>query len=494
MTDYASLVQAKPDDAHGVSVGYGDWRLCVEALLPSNAVSAWAPSDTPIGADIRTTWADSSGSSPRWGSWGSLEWVDLTDYVRGIEWTRGSDEFDGRPQVGVATITLDNSDGFPFSPIDPQNSFRSIVRGAHLDRIANGYFRPGTLIRIAAASATGYGPIDDDTAGPGEALTDWVPQFTGIVESWPEVRDQLEQESWVDIVAVETVSLLARVDENALTSVVGHGDTIYQRVQRLADAAGWQFGYAFADLDPAAEWESWALQSTNMAQNRLAEIYLSGDSVGVLVFADRSGALMVGTTRDAPSEHRIGWHTGVGPFEHRDVYFWAAREHTFWAEQLNVDVVPRSLTYDNDDEPIINVAQYAIVGSIALTAQDRPSIRRYGRRTTARSDLLLTDPNRAFNLASALVSRRRDLTLRVRSLDLDNLTGPTSAAALITVDVKNLINLVSRTANDDQVRWFSINIDAMTHRVTPVTPELLHWTATYQCGHFEFQQPVYIET
>lgn len=273
MTVISDLLLQRPINSVGAPTGYGDWRIGVEMALPTGA--------TP-----------SQWGTALWGTaeWADPEWVDMTDRVRGMEWQRGADDFGGRPTVGEALITFTNTDR-SLSPIDPTNSLYGLVTADGNGDINSNYYGPGTVVRIVAHSPTGYGP---DVA---TADDEWVPLFTGYVESWNEIREELERESYVEVSIVETIAKMSLVDEIALTSTVGSNDDVYERVQTLGDAAGWPYGYM--DGRDGMTYGTSSLQSTVMAGNRLSELYLSGDSVGAWVSTDRCGAIIVYPTGSA---------------------------------------------------------------------------------------------------------------------------------------------------------------------------------------------------
>lgn len=141
IVNLAQALQEPPIGIRGHLIGHGagDWRVVVQLLLPSDALSVWG-----IGI---------------WGEavWNTLTWIDITDFVRGMQWTRGASSFNGRPEVGVAEITLDNTGRLMFSPWNGISSFRNTVPseivGDH-KVLANsaGYFSPGTLVRIVTYS------------------------------------------------------------------------------------------------------------------------------------------------------------------------------------------------------------------------------------------------------------------------------------------------------------------------------------------------------
>ena len=240
--------------ARGCLVGHGDWRLVVERLNgDGSTVGACVVGSSPTGDAVV----------------GSLEWEDLTAYVRGLEWFRGADEPNGRPRVGEILVTLDNRTGM----FTPWTKFADT--------------RPGTVMRAGLVSTA-------DARADG-----WLPLWCGIVDSWSPVFHGariggavLDAESFaeaaVEVVLVETMSTLARIDDNA-TGVVGGGEAASSRFDRLLTAAAWKFGTAAHTLNLA---ETIALQSTDMSANRLTEMYLTADSTAYIARSDVTGAFV----------------------------------------------------------------------------------------------------------------------------------------------------------------------------------------------------------
>lgn len=241
----------RPADSHGVPVGWQDWRFVVEALLPGDDDSTWGVA----------TWNT--------GVWSEVGWIDATTAVRSLTWTRGSDQFGGRPTTGVAIIMLGNQDG-DWSPWGGGPA-------------SSAYFGPGTMIRLAVVE-------------PGGA---WIPQFCGTVESWPEVLTDSGAESYVTMTVVETTAMMAEINDNALGAAAGSGDMPWERLERLLAAAEWPFG-----LFREAAVPGYPLQSTMMAGNRLTECHLTADSADAVFHSHRSG---VGVMRPADARARDPW-------------------------------------------------------------------------------------------------------------------------------------------------------------------------------------------
>jgi hypothetical protein len=463
--DLEGALTTAPADSVGAPTGYGDWRWGLQALLPVDSSALWG-----FGIWGTSTWA------------GSLRWYDLTPYVRGCTWQRGAFEFDGRPEVGVAQVTLDNSD-YLFSPVDPTNSFEAMVQAASAGgEVFNNYFGPGTVMRIVAHSPTDYGPVGGGAPAAGGSPVGWVPQFTGVVESWAETRNQLDQESYVEVTFIETLSRLARVDELALSSNVGDDDSVVNRIDRLATTADWPFGY---DLPTQIGYDTvsgdYLLQSTDMANNRLGEVYLTGDSVGATIRTGRDGRITSTegiVTTGTSYEVSDTFSTSV-PVS--DVEFYAV-DLPGASDSNAVFIDPDGITWDNDDSPVENYVQYARAGGTEQTAEDTASISRYGRRSVGRSDLLNKSDTLTGYLAADRVARRANTTLRLRSAEVDGFADDDAVGALISIDHGASVVVYEGTSDGGSTAT-TARVDNLTHYVLPSSNDgPCVWRATYGFG------------
>lgn len=226
------LIEA-PDPTHGIAIGHANWRLILQALLAEDGDALYdvAVYDTDVYSD--------------------LDWVDMTSYVRGLTWQRGSSEFGGRPETGVLTAVVDTRDG-RWSPLG--------------DEAWASYLGPGTLTRLALVESS---------------TLEWVPQIAGAVESWPESFDRGDRTATVT--AVETMSILAQMDGIAVAAV-GTGDDTRQRVNRLLVNGDWSYGCSFEGGLP-----QFTMLPTTMAGNRLGELHLTADSGDAVFYNHRSG-------------------------------------------------------------------------------------------------------------------------------------------------------------------------------------------------------------
>ena len=287
------LVATKPVSGRGHLIGVGDWKLVVEILLPADAEGIWGVA--------------------KWGEqdWNVEAWADLTPYVRGLAWTRGSDEKWGRPRIGEGTVTLDSTgDAWsPWSASPPQG--------------AGAYFAPGTLIRVAVVS---------DTAPEADG---WIPQICGVVATWGPTYIDPKADQFVDVTFFETLRDLATIDDNALPGLVGGGEYPIPRFERLLEAADWPYGFV-ADADNIIDFPgSYPMQSTDMAMNRVAECYVTADSCDIRFRTSRKGNALAEynayryADKDPSVWPLMDWsHTGSGYLEPNLSFDWSA--HHAW--------------------------------------------------------------------------------------------------------------------------------------------------------------------
>jgi len=485
----AALVREPPSWGSGQPIGLGDWRLVVEIVMPDNPGSIYGTA----------TYGSSEYTDPAW--------VDVTDWVRGLEWTRGADEPFGRPRIGELSVTLDDRGGI-FSPWSTSTTIGPSVRMA-----------PGAVIRVGCISRD----YDVTVEHTGPSWLAWLPQFCGIVDSWTtglvgnnlpdEVSPSTTGDRWVTIRAYETLRAVSEIDANALPGVVGYGETVPVRIQRLLDAANWQFGEVLDDARSLrATTIDYRLQSTDMADNRLAECYLTADSAGVVVRTDRTGRVIVCDPGDM-APFRVADLTafeatpGVWPlldlswcdrmaqygepwlvsslspsldyagttrqpaigFDWRE---WVGDDDTFFPI-FGVRFVPYdrdTVEIANDDSSIINDARLAVVGGTQQVQVDDESTWRFGRKSLARGDLLGVDDGSALAVAERVVRDRSSSALRWERMDISTSDrGESVWLMMLAVDVgvaafafppDGAEGYLGRRLAFGRVRSF-------THRVTP---------------------------
>lgn len=438
------LIETSP----GLFLAIYDWELHVERLVGAEGGAIWDMSE----------WATDSGdTNPNRWIWSELEWESLNDVTRGMEWTRGADQPNGRPRNGEIVVTLAN----PMS-------------GVHDPWVNYAHTRPGVIMRAGITSAT-------DTRADG-----WVPLWTGLVESWDIVkvgaRDSgYRADSYAEVRLIETLSWLARINGNSIGSPVGFGDTIVDRVERLLDAAVWPFGQVSL-LDPVGE-PAIALQSTDMSLNRLAELYLSADSVlttgafggGGIVCSDVTGAALV-TTRSAWRLTRLGEFSSAFGGVYSTIGFGAS--DTTGGDMWTIAYDPDSVDTANDPEGIVNDHRYTRVGGTQQLFPHPISIGQFGRSTRARNDLIMTTDANALVVAQADNNREARTALRVDAVEIVATGRLNALLAIAAIDFGDNIlfdppNGTSFTGRGNGV------VRSLTHTLTPHTRSGVHWAASY---------------
>lgn len=446
MIDLEPYLLTPPTNRIGAPVGYvdtntHDWFMVVEMLLPTPINRWWGPyHDAP---------------ASQWGTakWADLAWVDVTGFVRGMEWRVGSDEYNGRPVVGVADIEFDNADR-RFSVLDLSTEASSGIKSDNR--------QPGTLVRISCVA-------DASTHADG-----WIPMFTGIVESWgPEETLGVGADRFITITAVDTVSALAKIDENALASVVGDGDTPGERIGRLLDAADWPYG--FDDVATAAGFTDGAvqLQSTDMANNRLTECYLTADSVGLVFRSGRDGRAWLGE----PYNRNTGYLSIANPY--RTPFYGLSSLH-FRPDETGsaITYVADSLATLNDDYGLYNEAQLAFVGGSVLTyyLTTQPVT---NRRIYKRTDLICKNTGGLARAATEVLTAATQ-PYRPDHVTIDH-AHPGVLPALMCLDVDD--GDVYVHPEPAEYPRSLVEISYIEHRFTPLNEAESRWTATVGFDH-----------
>jgi len=444
----AELCQRPPAAGRGALIGIGDWRLVVEALLPADGPSIWG-----VGK-----WGDAQ--------WNVLAWEDLTPWVRGLEWARGSDEPYGRPRVGDLTVTLDSSDDrwSPWNPAPPLGG--------------PAYFAPGTIVRVGVRSAS-----DPRCSG-------WLPQITAIVDTWGQTYVGLGADRFVDLTAVETLRDLATIDDHALGGVVGGGENPVERITRLLDAAEWKYGLNVEAQHLLVTPGSYPLQSTDMSSNRLAECYLTGDSCDTQFRTDRTGAALLTNVEyvgnAGPADETLlplaalSW---VGSAKVPYIGFdWMTRPSTSTDVQF-VAYDPDSFDAPNSDDAVINDARFARVGGSQQTFEQIASISRFGRRTLVRNDLIVSSDLVVAQQAQYLTIRRALNTLRINALTVNTTDlGELAGLVVLAADVQSAVyayppdHIAASTPGRVYVGGF---IASMKHQVVARNGQSVTWQTTF---------------
>lgn len=373
-----------PAVLRGMPTGAGDWRLVIERLRGSGAVVGEAVVGTAVV--------------------GSLVWEDITQYYRGHQARRGAQERLGRPMNGEIILTLDARTNDSFDPYtDATNT------------------RPGTIVRCAWVSAL-------DTRADG-----WLPRWTGLVETWPPVYVQ-GADRYVEVKLIETLSSISLIDDNALPGVVGNGERVTARIDRLLTQAGWRFGMVTL-FDSGGE-SAITLQSTQMALNRSAEVYLTADSTNAVVRSDVTGAALV-THRNNNLPSRLAeFSTFLGA---PCVVLTKGNDNTSggtWSIAYDHD----SVITDTSPLALVNDHRYARAGGTTQVFEHKVSQGVFRqKRTRKRTDLLCQLDAQALAVAQADSDREARTTLDIAAITVTATGKPDRLLASAALDIGDLL-------------------------------------------------------
>lgn len=442
----------------GVSIGRDDYRLVVESLtfdLYGDESFVW---------DL-STWIDTASLppvAPGPGAWTELQWVDITESVRGMEWTRGSDEVYGRPRVGEITLDLADPDGV----LSPWSARTAVP------------FEPGQIIRASLITETGV------TRGGGTVY--WFPLWTGLIQAWePLTVGANIGDRFTRVTLAETFRDLAAVDLPAGPTVPAE-PALNRFADTLLPPDQWRYGYVLEAQNLQADPLGFTIQPTNLAGNRITEMYLTADSCGVEARSLRDGRAGIVRSRS------------IGEFSEPNYVVWPLGWFS-WIEQgtptidmpeivlgpsyvdaggvggdyrVEVPYRPDSFRTLQQDTEIVNVATLGRVGGSPITVTEIQSVRRYGERTLQRTDLICSSDSVVEDLASEIARERGLSALRLDSLTIDTWAQPTKGfGALVTLEPGDRTVVRPLTGNGRLDGYCG----AVKHRVIPRTTAGILW-------------------
>jgi len=345
---------------------------------------------------------------------GGIRWKDVTADVQGATAERGGSST-SRPKAGELNLRLLNQDQ-KYSP------YKSTFHG------------PGSLIQVLVHNGTNV-----------------YSQFVGITQSWNETSEGLTAYEWVDIVAWEGLFLWNDVDENALVTPVGGGETLEKRVDRLATKVNYTFSYDVVHRPNVG-----TLQATNLSQDMATELYLTMDSLECMVYCGKDGVLKI---RDRATGNGRSWFIG--------------------ADHYNPDL----LVTQNDDAKILASIDLARVGGTAVTYVNSGVAGRYQKRSTKRTDMITVAEGSDADLArvAAGILGRSVQTYRPESVMVESgQASPTSwtnnIQVLIEGEICDRLTIHHPVSNNIQHVVFSnYNIVGLRHGWT-VSARGVYWS------------------
>lgn len=427
-----TLARTPPPAGSGRPLGVGNARWVVELALP-NASNTWGTG----------TWGNAVWSSP-------FQWVDITGRFRGASWSRGAEVPGDRPRTGTLdSLELDNADF-------------GLSRWTNAPATGPGhapYYSAGTLVRLSVIDGTR-----------------WYPQFTGAAETWDVLTTARHGNNRVVITAADPMSHFAGLNTLELAAPIGEGDSLSFRLARLAELSDFPF-----DFHPPTNQPTTTLQGTTVADNRLAEIHRTTDSVGRHAYCNRFGALTY--TRgiqpaatpvypDPTATGSTAMPTVVLSDRHN-----SGLSGTGYALEAPFDA--DSFQVLQDVTTVRNVIRLARAGGQERAAVSLASIGWYGAELpTTRYDLIVQSDAAVATLANQILTRFAwDRLGAACSLSLHNANA--DPATMLTVLAGYELNYRL------PVWWRELNrritldtyLSAMSHRVDVIGKDRLQWQA-----------------
>jgi hypothetical protein len=336
---------------------------------------------------------------------GGPRWLDVTNKVEGLHWTRGGEPAQ-RPIAGELTFRLNNDDK-QWSPWK------------------SSFYGPGTMCRLVVSDGV-----------------DVLNQFCGQTVVWNEAGAGLGAYEFVDITVWENMFLLSGVNDHALAGVVGGGDTLTQRIDRLLTQAAWAFKRVIMSAVAAT------FQASNFPRDVASEVYLTVDSVDCVIWPGKDGMLMIADRAMGSGAH---W--------------------TLPTADQNTD----SIVTANDDERILSSVDLARVGGTSVTYTNTGLAGKYQRRSTQRTDLITNaeagDADLA-RVANGMLTRARQ-TYRPVQFSVESGQGANQAQLIIESDITDRISL-----DHDVITFSDYSICGVEHDVT-VAAAGIYWRATF---------------
>lgn len=327
MTTLAELVQLAPDPTHGQTIdqltatGGGEWRFALELADPL------------AGVDV--------------------EWHDLTGYYLGDIADRGADEYAGRYRAMTVTLDLlgEGNSLAPYGLPTPAITAADVVIEA------------GLLMRLVMFRTTGeLGALvfdDDEWVFDDEALefggeptvAEWLPIWTGRVESWGDATQAVGQIRTHRVVIVDLIGDLVNVP------IGPNVEELWEtRLGNILASAGWGFGadyYGKADIAFIPDRDAQA--------SAINEIDATADPISIEWRTRRNGRLVFHpASYDVAHETDGDWPNSLYDYYPKGLVF------SYSPDLYDVDYVQ-----DDEVESFgITRTTQAVINSIAITWPD----------------------------------------------------------------------------------------------------------------------------
>lgn len=342
---------------------------------------------------------------------GEPQWDhDVTAYVRGLSTSRGTSTERDRVEAGTGSIRFDNRDG-RFTPTNTLSPYYPDIR-------------PMRRIRIQAVWNSVTYPV-----------------FSGFAEDWPvtfpDIKDQV-----VSVSLVDAFTVLAR---SVVTGSFPQ-QTSGERVSAVLEQIAWPF--ALRDIDTGASIVPAVTLADVSALDHLQQIE---HAEGGRLFISRDGKV---TFRDR-------YVTAVSDFSART-----------WTDD-GTGMRYRDITLTFDDAAIYNDVRLTRPGGTEQAVTDYSSIFRFFRRSLVETDIQLATDAEVFDLASELLTRYREPSLRIEGL-VDNAMRHGFWDRVLSREIQDQVLIEKTPAGSDTISQVS-QIEGISHELGVDT-----WTVTFR--------------
>ena len=225
----------------------------------------------------------------------------------------------------------------------------------------------------------------------------------------------------------------------------------------------------------------WGLQSTDLAQAALTELYRTGDSVGMVVRSGRDGRIVITSADYVPAAGDPG--AGIlGTMRLGSSFLTGAGATFHVAGPGEIPIVTNSIVTANDDDRLLDHVTVSRVGGAGVVYSNFGLEGRWQTRSTKRTDLITQDPGGNADLARyaaiALAGGRR--AYRVEAFKLDTGHGTKVWSLLRLLDVGAAVYITRRDSPTTAIRFAAAVVCGYTLAITRQNEHRIRITATVE--------------
>lgn len=334
--------------------------------------------------------------------------VDITSTVQQVSIRRGRTRSLDRFEPGTATITVVDTTG----AWNPQNTSSIFYPNIQVRR----------QVRVTAAlNGVGYG------------------LFSGLINGF---RYAYEPSGKVAFVTLEAADIMSQFSQLNISTVTGGtaGQLSGARVGKILDMVSSlattdrliDTGRTTLQVDPGTSRTVLDAIQT-VVDSEFGAFFVEGD--GRLRYADRATVIAQSTIVDA----------------------------TFNNSGVEIGYLNAALAFD--DDLLTNECVVTPTGLAAQTGSNTTSQTSFGKRSVARSGLLMDSTTDAYNQATYIVGGRATPELRVDAIDLDTWSGGTQAVQALTRELLDCVILNHEHAGTTMT--FQCAVQGVSHDISP---------------------------